>query len=353
MRSPRIRSCRTLPVAAEGGGATPGEVPQNAPLIDGDRIPGALQELRSMLPEDVGHLGPTSCHQLAIRASRAFRRSLDPVASLEGLRGDMEVHRRGLQAAVAEEELDGPEIGPCLEEVRGEAMPQRMRPDTLLHPGLLPGLGDGPLDRGDGERRLGGPPGEEPLWRPVGLPVGAELPQKRGREGDVAVLAALARLDAEDHPLAVDVLDAEVECLGDAQAGGVDRLEEGAVLEEPHSRQDPRDLYHAEDHGELLGALGEGEVLDREGPAECLPVEEAQGADGLVEGGPGCPGLLDEVDLVLADVGRAEEVRRLAEVPGEGGHPLDVGLDGLRRVVADPEILDHPLAQRCHWGLLS
>ena len=58
--------------------------------------------------------------------------------------------------------------------------------------------------------------GEEPVGRPGDLPVFAEQGQQPRREHHVAVLAALALADADDHALAVDVVDAEGHDLGDA-----------------------------------------------------------------------------------------------------------------------------------------
>jgi hypothetical protein len=58
--------------------------------------------------------------------------------------------------------------------------------------------------------------------------------------------------------------------------------------------------------------------------------------------------LLDEVDEVGADLGRAQVFGRHAEVAGEGGDPLDVDPDGGGREVAEPQALDHALAERGH-----
>ena len=55
----------------------------------------------------------------------------------------------------------------------------------------------------------------------VRLPVLAEDREQSGREHDVAVLVALGLADADDHPPAVDVVDAKGDDLGDAEPGGV------------------------------------------------------------------------------------------------------------------------------------
>jgi len=67
-----------------------------------------------------------------------------------------------------------------------------------------------------------------------------------------------------------------------------------------------------------------------------VPVDFRRGIDGLVR-----------TDLLGSQV-----LRRLSEVPRILGYLLDVGLDRLRREVANPHVIDHPLTQRCHCGLL-
>jgi hypothetical protein len=115
----------------------------------------------------------------------------------------------------------------------------------------------------------------------------------------------------------------------------------------PGVREDPEetlDLLPAEHHRETLGLFGEGEVLDHVGLAQADAVEKAQGADGLIELGPGALLGLGQEDLKLADLPRTESIGGLAEVLGESGDALDVDVDGPGRVVADREILDQALA---------
>ena len=63
--------------------------------------------------------------------------------------------------------------------------------------------------------------------------------------------------------------------------------------------------------------------------------------------------LLDEEEEVGPDFVRAQMLGRLAEVLGERGDPVDVGLDGPGREIAEFHVLDHSLTQRCHDVLLS
>src|SRR5512135_1525667 len=98
--------------------------------------------------------------------------------------------------------------------------------------------------------------------------------------------------------------------------------------------------------------LGAGDAVQGFVPTEGDPVEEPEGGDGLVVIAPGDVLLLDERDEVGTDLGRAEVFGRLAEVACEGGDPLDIDLDGPGGEVAELQVLDHALAQRCHDVLL-
>src|SRR3954469_2130225 len=67
--------------------------------------------------------------------SLASGRGFEPVERAAGRfqrgRGDMEVAGGGAEAVVPEQDLDGAEVGTGLEQVGGEAMPQRMHMHVL------------------------------------------------------------------------------------------------------------------------------------------------------------------------------------------------------------------------------
>ncbi len=86
-------------------------------------------------------------------------------------------------------------------------------------------------------------------------------------------------------------------------------------------------------------------MLDHFLAAEGHVVEEAQGADRLVEQGPGCLLFLHQIDLVFPDVLGPQYMRGFPEVLSEFGDCPDVCVDGPWRVVADPQILYHSLTQ--------
>ena len=62
---------------------------------------------------------------------------------------------------------------------------------------------------------------------------------------------------------------------------------------------------------------------------------------------------VDQIYLVLTNLFRPEQLRRLAEMPGKVFDAVDVSSDGVRRSVAYPQIVDHALTKSSHGKLLS
>ena len=113
-------------------------------------------------------------------------------------------------------------------------------------------------------------------------PVAQQFEQLRRQHG-VAILAALALLDPQQHALGVDVADLERDHLGDAQTGAVGggecrlvlrprcRLEQQRdLLDAQHRRQPARLAHHRETPGKLRAVERHGE-------------QEAQGRDRRVD----------------------------------------------------------------------
>src|SRR6516165_3955351 len=103
----------------------------------------------------------------------------------------MRIPRRGAEAAVPEQDLDGAQIGPCLEEVGSKAVPEGMHGDRLAEAragsceltGMPYGVWrDGPIGISAGEQVLTGPDR---------VPVLAEDRQEPWREHDVAIFLPL------------------------------------------------------------------------------------------------------------------------------------------------------------------
>jgi hypothetical protein len=84
----------------------------------------------------------------------------------------------------------------------------------------------------------------------------------------VAILAALALLDPQQHAFGVDVADLERHHLGDTQPGAIGRGESRLVLRSRRRIEQQRDLLGAQ-HGRQLARLAH----DRETPGQIRPLE--------------------------------------------------------------------------------
>src|SRR5712692_8108804 len=132
----------------------------------------------------------------------------------ERLEGDARIKRGGIELLVPEEHLDHADVSLLLQQMRGEAVPQRVQRDGLVDLGHLRGGMAGPVELPRRERVDRVLPGKQPALRAPRLPPRAQQFEQVLGQHDVAVLAALALLNPDDHPGAVDVGDLERDDLG-------------------------------------------------------------------------------------------------------------------------------------------
>ena len=174
-----------------------------------------------------------------------------------------------------------------------------------------------------------------------------EAPQKldpvqRDRLGAGAATRTAAHLN--DHPPAVDVFARQCQDFGQTQARAVERRQQGVVLEVHGGIEQSGDFFATQHRRWLAPHLRSSDLFDHPGLAERLGVEELQSHTANPKCGPSDLVVFDEVELILADVLGTELVRRLLAVPREIGHGAGVRADRLRRVVSQPQIVDHSLA---------
>ena len=207
-------------------------------------------------------------------------------------------------------------------------MPRRVWRDALGGAGLAAGLPAGPSGSVPAEVAAGDHAGEQPLaCGPHAPPVVAQSLQQARGEHDVAVLAALALLDADHHELAVDVGRAQADGLGDSKFGRVAGGQDDSGVEDGDGIRKGDDLLGAGDHRQLGGLLGCGQDL---GNVPVLlqrdAVQEAQSGDGHGDrtGSEALPG--GEMNLICADLLGTEQFRGLAEVAGEQRDLPDMGV---------------------------
>ena len=94
---------------------------------------------RSMDAEDVRDLQMVPGHAATGSGGRQlqmFERTLD---RLQGGAGNLGIARRGVELLVSQQYLDDPDIDFLLQEMGGEAMPQRVQAHPFVDPGSRPG----------------------------------------------------------------------------------------------------------------------------------------------------------------------------------------------------------------------
>jgi hypothetical protein len=197
--------------------------------------------------------------------------------------GDLRVARRGRQPGVAEQRLDDADVCPRLQQVRGEAVPQGMDGDRLAQVGSAGGLPAGVLQGGDAHRLRRILAREQPPARSGQPPVGTQDPQQLRRQHDIAILAALALDDADQHPAAVDRRGLQGGNLGDAQPGPIGRGQGHAVAQAGHRFEEAHHLLAAQHHGQALRLPRSDDPLIGVRAAERHAKEEAQRTDGLID----------------------------------------------------------------------
>ncbi len=263
----------------------------------------------------------------------------DVVDELEGVfmpfGGKMEIDHGGLQLGMAHVFLDSPEVDASFEEVCGIAVTKGVDGDlAFLYAGLPHGAAQGSLDAGFGHGGLasGGPVAVSSLgWEDecgvsVGGPVATEQSQCGVRKGDIAIFGTFAAVDVDQHALALDVGDLQVERLLEPQPAGVDGGEEGVVVRRLHTPEDASDLFHAEHGGEAVLVLRPQDVEDVPVALKDVLVEETDAAvaDPHGLGRPTADVLaMEEVVLKLL---LGEEVRGLAIELNQHAQGADVGL---------------------------
>jgi hypothetical protein len=258
---------------------------------------------------------------------------------------------------MAHQQLDGAQVGTGFEQMRGEAMPERMRAKLLLNAGAggrrpadVPyGLvGDGPLDVAIADLA-----GEQIDAGLLPSPVVAQGFEQLRRQGHVTIAHPLTPLDMDDHALAVDIAHLQQSRLGAAHAGGIEQHQEHAMHAVRRRLDQPRHFVLTEHGGQRPRLLGEGQIVESQiAPLQRLLVEKPQGGDAVLHRAQGQLPLVKQVNLIAPQLFGAQLLRGAAEILGELLYGPDVAADGIGRIVAPPEIVQHALTESGHRNLL-
>src|ERR1700677_802499 len=224
----------------------------------------------------------------------------------------MQVDRSYFEVSMAEQDLNGAQVGAGFKKMCGEAMTQSVRMDApmLKARTFSSDLAGSPEDLGgDGiPCRVPAVAGKQPLLRlaPETSPVDAKLLQQLRAEHDIAVLAALALSAMDHHPLAVDVADLQVGRFRAACSGGIHRHQQDAMKRRIGSLNESRHFFLAEHPWKVMHLLRIRRLGDAPAALQHVNIEEAQRRQPQDDGVGTVLQLGEEHRLILANVLRTE-----------------------------------------------
>jgi hypothetical protein len=168
---------------------------------------------------------------------------------------------------------------PGFQQMNRERVAQRMR-GNRFDAAQQPHLPAGPIDGERRERPGGLAAGKQPLSGTGTLPIVPEDVEELGRQHYIAVPAAFALFDPDDHALAVDGAGLEADRFGNPQTGRVTDGQDHPVLQVVDGAEETRDLFLAQHDWKLLRLTAGGDiVLDSPWPLEGDGVEKPEGGN--------------------------------------------------------------------------
>ena len=167
--------------------------------------------------------------------------------------------------------------------------------------------------------------------------------EERGTQGDLAIAAAFALLDAEHHALAIDVADFELARFAAPQAGAVEREEQRAVIEILRARDEPLHLVGTEHDREPESLFRIRQVLAHVASLQHVPAEEPERADLRDHRPDRESAILEEKQVVASELGWGEPIEARTGVLAERLNDLDVAADGRTGVVATHQLVAQAL----------
>lgn len=146
---------------------------------------------------------------------------------------------------------------------------------------------------------------------------------------------AFSLLNPDDHPLAIQIGQVEGAEFGEPEPGGIKRGEDSTMLQIAWGHKDGSDIGVAENRGELALPPGIRDMIQHPRVPEGGVIEEAQGTDGLIKGGPRNLPVMGEVVLVGADVFRPQTIGWGVKVLRKVGDAPQVAADRIGGVVPE------------------
>ncbi len=275
----------------------------------------------------------------------------------EVVQRDARVALGGGELGVAEEFLDGAEVGAVAEQVGGVGVTESMGVEAGVAVGEEAVFFDEQLDAAGGETGAAAVDEQSILLCRADGEVKVERFGGFRGVGHEAFLAALAA-DAEPAFGAVEVFEVEADALADAEAAAVEEFEDGVVAFGLVLFDDGDHLLFGGNGGEGLGEFGGeqelGGVIGVPAHLEAVLQQAADGGDLFAEGG-GVLLVAIEFSEPAPEVGQMDgfEGGGGAEVGGEAGEGDAVGFDGFWLGVGaeeEGEVLGNGLFKSDHAG---
>ncbi len=144
--------------------------------------------------------------------------------------------------------------------------------------------------------------GEEPSLGLQSAPVVAQSFQQDGTEHDVPILTALATLDVDDHPLAIDIANLQAGHFVAARSGSIESHQQDSIEGVAGRVNQPGDFFLAQYRGQVLHFLGIGRLRHAPGSFQSFNEEETQSGQPLGNAARSQLSLPEQIGLVLADV---------------------------------------------------
>ncbi|HEV7445277.1 MAG TPA: hypothetical protein VGO18_21960 [Steroidobacteraceae bacterium] len=254
----------------------------------------------------------------------------------------------------------------ALEQVGREAVAQRVQRHALLDPGCIGRLMEQAAELA-GRHRLARPAArKQPAFlhrrsrvipRRACLPPLAQEIERLGRQHDMAILAPLGLLDANDPLRAVDMLDLQPDHLSRAQATAIRETEQYADLENVGDGQQTPRLVRAHHQWDLLRLTDVIDLGCEIQSPQCHAEQEPQpGHDAVAVAD--AHARLGKVQLEKADILKCSRVRGPLQERSEPLAAADMAPLRARTELARVHVLDHAPAQRTdgfrtHRQLLS
>jgi hypothetical protein len=195
---------------------------------------------------------------------------------------------------MAKQQLDAAQIGSGIEQMGGEGVAQYVGAERFSDAKLLAQLLTGDAGPVCNHGPVRPPSRKKPLLGLTPAPVQTQNLQQLRRQHDLARKLALALADVDDHPLAVDIGDLQVQSFL-TQTGAVVQCQQCTVLGVGRCIKQSTDFFPAPHRGQLAAHLGLDDLLIEPGLLQRPHVEELQRRSSTQNRSPGQLPLVQQV----------------------------------------------------------